>query len=115
MTTISWGKRERYKFASCGGFIDWAPPVVSAIYAITYKQEPEKNPKSHTVLYFGESEDLSQQAPILKRVENFWRERGGLLEELYVFVHPMADSSDSERSKVHDRLVTEYEPHINQM
>ncbi len=115
MTTVSWGKRERYRFASCGALAGWAPPAVSAVYAITYKQEPDKKPKSHTVLYFGESEDLSQQSPILKRVESFWREGGGTLEELFVFVHPMAGSTQYERVKVQDRLVTEYQPHVNQM
>lgn len=115
MTTISWGKRERYKFASCGAFIGWSPPVVSAVYAITYKQDPDKKPNSHTVLYFGESEDLSQQAPALKIVEDFWMENGGILDELYVFLHPMVGSNKSERSTVQYRLVTEYQPHVNQL
>lgn len=115
MTTVSWGKRERYKFASCGALASWAPPAVSGVYAITYKQAPQKSPKSHTVFYFGESEDLSQQSPILKRVEQFWMESGGTVEELFVFVHLMDGATKYERTKVQDRLVTEYQPHVNQM
>lgn len=113
MSTVSWGKRERFKFSNCGAFLDWAPPVVSAVYAITYKQEPDRKPKSHTVLYFGESEDLSQQASVLKRIEEFWTEGGGAPDDLYVFVHHMAGSTKFERSAVQNRLVSEYQPHAN--
>jgi hypothetical protein len=115
-TVVSWGKRERYKFASCGSVSGWVPPMVSGVYAITYKQDPKNKPKSHTVLFFGESEDLSQQASSMnKKVLDFWMGGGGVLDDLFVFVHPMVGASSNERAKVHERLVVEYQPQINEM
>src|SRR5258706_6900640 len=99
--SISWGKSERYKFTPGGTFIGWTPPMVPAVYAITYKQDSQNKPNSHTVLYFGEAADLSQEAPSLNaKVLETWRDTGGEADDLYVFVHPMSGSTKSERSKV---------------
>jgi hypothetical protein len=115
-TSVSWGRRERYKFASCGNLNGWVPPVVPAVFAITYKQDPHNLPKTHTVLYFGECEDLSKQAVSLNRkVVDFWMGNGGTEDDLYVFVHQMDGSSKFDRSKVQERLVAEYQPHVNDM
>ena len=115
MSTVSWGMRQRYKFVSCGALRSWVPPMMPAVYAITYKQDPHNKPKAHTVLYFGESEDLSQQAMgHAQWVVDYWRRSGGgMADDLFVFIHPMSGSSSHERSKVCERLVNEYQPHVN--
>jgi hypothetical protein len=113
--SISWGMRDRYKFTSCGPLSTWTPPLIAAVYAITYKQDPAGKPKSHTVLYFGESEDLSKQSTINDRVVHFWTEGGGDPAGLYIFVHPMLGSTQFERAKVRERLVSEYMPHANDL
>ena len=114
MSSVSWGRRDRYKFVSCGVLSSWLPPTVPAVFAITYKQDPQKRPKSHTVLYFGESEDLSQQVSwINQKVMDFWKESGGTADDLYVFVHAMSGSTKYERSRVQERLIAEYQPHVN--
>ena len=56
--SISWGKKQRYKFNSGVPLTSWTPPAAPGVYALTYKQDPETKPKSHTVLYFGHAEDL---------------------------------------------------------
>ncbi len=111
--SISWGIRERYKFTAGGALPAWTPPSMPAVYSITYKQDPQKKPKAHTVLYFGESSDLSQESASINRVLETWRFTGGVPEDLYVFVHPMPGSSQYERAKVQHELVNDYRPHGN--
>lgn len=112
--SISWGRRERFKFTAGGTLMDWSPPILPAVYAITYKQDPKNKPKSHTVLYFGQADDLSQQAPTDNRqIMDSWVYSGGTVEELYVFIHPMPGSTRGQRSNLQEQLVAEYGPDCN--
>lgn len=114
MKTMSFGMSRRFRFVSEGNLREWVPQVQPGVFAITYKQDPVGRPKAHTILYFGQSNDLVTQAPAIKRdAENWWSRRGGAPEELYVFVLPMPDSSNDERSDVQARLIAEYDPVAN--
>lgn len=114
--SISWGRQERYKFASGGQLNSWVPPVTAGVFAITYKQDPGNRPKAHTVLFFGEANDLSTQvSSICQKVINAWTARGGRAYDFYVFFHPMEGSSQFDRLRIHDRLIAEYQPHGNDM
>lgn len=114
MSVISWGRQERFKFSACGSLGGWVPPVMPAVYAVTYRRDPQRSPKSHTVLFFGECEDLSVDAHRIKqKVLDVWLGNGGSLDDLYVFVHPMEGSTKRERSRVQERLVLEYQPQVN--
>ncbi|MBS1991101.1 MAG: hypothetical protein JSS86_09170 [Cyanobacteria bacterium SZAS LIN-2] len=114
--SISWGKKQRYKFNSGVPLTSWAPPACSAVYALTYKQDPAAKPKSHTVLYFGHAEDLSQQAAgFHKHVLDAWVENGGQVGELFVFVYPMDGATRWQRSSVQEQLVSEYYPQYNRL
>lgn len=112
--SISWGKRERYQFVASGNLTTWLPPAQAAVYAITYKQDPKNKPKSHTVLYFGQGGDLSQEAPAYNSdVLDQWIHSGGETNDLYVFVHSMPGSTRWQRSSVQEQLVSEYCPDCN--
>lgn len=114
MSTISWGRHEKFSFSSCGVLNSWSAPTVSAVYAVTYQRDPQNKPRAHTVLYFGESEDLSRQAESIKReMSEVWQREGGNSTDLFVFIHPMNGSTRVERSRVLERLVLEYQPHGN--
>jgi hypothetical protein len=112
MSTISWGRQQKITFSSCGSLDNWVAPVMPAVFAVTYHRDPRNKPKAHTVLYFGESDDLSQHALSIKRqlVENW---EGNSLNDLFVFVHPMAGSTRIERARVQEQLVLEYQPYVN--
>jgi hypothetical protein len=111
---ISWGVRQRYKFTAAGALATWTAPVIPAVYAITYKQDPERKPKSHTVLYFGQAEDISTQAAVYNRsVLEVWHDNGGDIKDLFIFVHPMPGSNSWERGQVHQQLIAEYGPECN--
>jgi hypothetical protein len=115
MSTVTFGKRDRLRFQSVGTLPSWQAQVVPAIYAITYKQNAENRPKAHTVLYFGEADDLSKHAPAInKDVGTWWNERGGNTSELFVFIYPMPGSSQFERVNIQHQLVAEYDPQANQ-
>jgi hypothetical protein len=112
--SISWGKVNRFKFMPGGNLSTWTPPAQPAVYAITYKQNPVSKPNSHTVLYFGKGDDLYQQAPEANReVINLWANNGGDINDLFIFVHPMPNSSAHERRNVQEQLISEYSPDCN--
>lgn len=112
--SISWGVKERFKFAPAGALRSCNLPMTAAVYAITYKQDPLNKPKAHTVLYFGHAEDLANQASEASRnVIEDWVGSGGDSSELFIFIHPMPGSTKWERSSVQEQLVSEYSPQCN--
>jgi hypothetical protein len=112
--SISCGKKERFKFRAGGSLIHWSPQMVSALYAITYKQDPKNKPKSHTILFFGQAENLAEQAPAYNQnVLDDWTKNGGDPNELFIFVHPMPGSTLRDRLNAHEQLVIEYSPDGN--
>jgi hypothetical protein len=114
MSIVTFGRRERLKFQALGTIAQWQPHVVPAVYAITYKQEPKTRPKAHTVVYFGEAENLAQQAPVINSdIKQWWEQFGGNRGELFVFMYPMPGSSKYERTHVQHQLVAEYDPQAN--
>ena len=113
-STISWGRQERFKFSAFGPLDGWVAPAIPAVYAVTYRRDPRNHPKAHTVLFFGETEDLSVHAHSIKQkvVEN-WNDHGHTSDDLYILVHPMEGSSKPQRLRVQERLILEYQPQIN--
>ena len=111
--SISWGVKERIKFIAAGPLTSWKPPAVPAVYAITCKQNPDR-PKMHTVLFFGQANDLSRETHELDRqVIDAWKSSGHDVSELYVFVHPIPGSTSGQRFKMQEQLVAEYRPPCN--
>jgi hypothetical protein len=114
MSTVSFGKRTRIKFNSAGSIKNGPPQVGPAVYAITYKKDVSARPKSHTVLFFGEAHDLSQQGPtIISNITKWWLTHGGNDSDLFMFFHEMPGSSAFERDHVQHQLVMEYDPQAN--
>lgn len=111
---ISWGKSERIKFEGAFKLDQWTPPAVPGIYAITCKEDPVNKPRNHTVLYFGEGGDLADQGlPFNHDDSDLWIHSAGDKTELYIFVCPMLGATSTERWRLHERLVTEYNPPCN--
>jgi hypothetical protein len=108
---VSWGKNSRYKFVSAGELHNWSPPLIPAIFAITYKKDPEIKPNAHTVLYFGHAENLVNEMPsVNEQIHELWTERAGNRDKLYVFVYPMPGSTQGQRANIQWQLVSEYSP-----
>ncbi|HEY9790811.1 MAG TPA: hypothetical protein V6D22_10455 [Candidatus Obscuribacterales bacterium] len=114
MGAVSFGKRNRIRFTPGGTLKEWQPPSGAAIYAVTYQQDPVTRPKSHSVLYFGETADLAKQAAVIReKLHSWWENNGGTGGELYIFYHEMPGSSQNERVNVQHQLVVEYDPRGN--
>ena len=108
MKIVSFGKRSRMKFWSGGTLNQWQTFSGPAIYALTYKEDAQARPKSHTVLYFGETEDLAQPSIHSDLIK--WHENYHVNGDLYFFFHPMPGSTQYERAKVKQQLTLEYNP-----
>ena len=114
MNALSFGKRNRIRFAAGGTLRDWQPSTGPAVYAVTYQQDAVHRPKAHSVVYFGESADLSKQFALIRdKLNMWWEENGGSDRELFVFYHEMPGSSQHERVNVQHQLVSEYDPRGN--
>lgn len=111
---ISWGRQEKFTFSNCGALDSWTAESTPAVYAVTYQKDPLNKPKAHTVLFFGESDDLSlQESNIKHKISDAWRKEGGQSSELFVFVCPLKEMTKQQRTRVHERLVLEYQPRAN--
>ena len=93
---------------------DWAPPNRAAVYAIMRKPDPQNKPHTYRMLYFGESDNLSDRG--------FWRahykyesfkDHAGSDSKIYIGVHRMPNSTTAERKALEKKLVTEYNPICN--
>jgi hypothetical protein len=116
MSIISWGRREKVTFSSCGVLDSWIPPAIPALFAVTYQRDPKNKPKGHTVLFFGESENMARHASSIKsKMRELWSRNGGTPEDLFLFVRSMDDSTSEERLKVVEGLILEYQPQVNKL
>lgn len=114
MSALSFGKRNRYRFMSVGNLDQWKPIGGEVVYAVTYKADAVSNPKKHTVVFFGETSDLAFQAEMIRNGhQQWWKERGGTRDELFLFIHEMPGSSQYERSTVQKQLIADYDPQGN--
>jgi hypothetical protein len=114
--SISWGHKTRVKFEAAGEAAKCAPPPVPAVFAITYKQDSDNKPKAHTVLYFGETDDLAREIQNrCQTIKDTWLNKGGSETELYVFYHAMPSSTLWQRTTIQNQLVAEYDPPCNNM
>lgn len=92
---------------------EWEPPYRAALYAIIMPDETCK-PKPFQVLYFGESGNLSDRG--------FWRSHhkyqcfirhAGSESNLFIGIHKMPGSTESQRREVEQRLIKQYKPICN--
>lgn len=113
MTIVKFGQRDRLSFRCEGALSEWKPEVVPAVFAITYKKDPGLRPKSHTVLFFGEVDNLAMQAGTICNDFRQWGQDINDSSELFVFTYPMPGSSKYERGRVAQQLIAEYDPLAN--
>jgi hypothetical protein len=114
MAAVSFGKRTRLRFTAGGALREGQPSCGAAVYAVTYQPDAVSRPKAHSVVYFGETGDLSKQFALIRdKVHAWWEQNGGTDADLYIFYHEMPGSSQHERVNVQHQLVAEYDPRGN--
>lgn len=95
-----------YKFIDPEKFADWTPPNKAGVYAIL---------ANNTKIYIGQSGNLSDRGFFRNHHRyNCWiRQTGGSEDKLYISVHLMPDSTESDRKKIESELINKLDPICN--
>lgn len=103
---ITWGN---YTFSTPVRLTTWIPQSVPGVYAISVRRNDSFSP-----IYFGETEDLAARGiNNTHHAYDCWLSETGSEQDIYVSVHPMANSTESDRRRVEDSLITQYNPVCN--
>ena len=92
----------------------WEPPTRAGVYAIMMKPDAVAKPNTYQVLYFGESENLSDRG-FWRSHHKFgcWMQKAGSTRTLFIGVHAMPNSTLADRAAVERRLIQVYRPDCN--
>ncbi|MEW5902122.1 MAG: hypothetical protein AB1715_11720, partial [Acidobacteriota bacterium] len=91
----------------------WTAPFRSGLYAILVP-DPGATPRPFRPIYFGESEDISDQSFINKHPKYpCWINEAGDVSKLYIAVYHMPFSTREQRLAVESSLISEYRPVCN--
>lgn len=114
MNSLTFGKRDRFTFTGGVNLKEWQPSEGAAVYAITYKPNSANKPKSHKVVYFGESSDIKKHSTeICNDLGSWWLEYGNTSSDLFIFVHEMPSSNRYERMNLQKQLSHDYQSLAN--
>lgn len=98
----------RYKFINPKKITDFTAPKFAGVYAIMI---PDLNvkPAPFRVIYFGESEDLSERG-FLKSHHKYecWLREAGEEDILFISIYPMPKSKVEDRKSVENELIQAY-------
>lgn len=109
--SIKWGN---YDFDGPFKLDDWEAPYRAAVYAIMYKNDPIGNPDTYSIVYFGESTNLSERGfPWSHEKSSCWERKAGSRGNLYIGVHYMPDSTGEDRREVEQALIQPFNPPCN--
>jgi hypothetical protein len=109
--TITWGD---VSFDGPYSVSAWEPPYRAAVYAIMMKPDPISKPSTFRMLYFGESSNLSERGFFRSHHKyNCWIQHAGSEDNLYIGTHLMPDSSQEERTRVEQGLISRFDPACN--
>ena len=112
--TIVWGKSKEIRFEGPHLITRWDPPLRAAIYAIMMKSDHVNEPHTYTILYFGESGNLSERG-FYKNHQAYdcWINKAGGESNLFIGIYMMPNSIEHERKKIEQELISEYSPTCN--
>lgn len=111
---IRLGSLAGYSFEGVWPLGGWTPPAQPGVYAILYKQEPERKPETYSVIYVGHSENLAEEGfPWKHPHAHLWSERAGSKWKVYVCVFNPPGGTKSHRQAIAQELIAQYEPACN--
>lgn len=109
--SITWGD---YEFDGPSRLDSWIAPRRAGVYAIMYKKDSANKPRTYTIIYFGESENLSERGfPWDHHRAKCWIDKAGSKSNVYIGVHYMPGSTQAQRSAVEQALIAKYSPACN--
>ena len=96
-------------------FGKWQPPKQPCIYAVLV-HDPKVKPKPYTVLFFGESDNLSDQAFFRSHIKySCWTKQAGAEKNLFITQLKMPDVDGIQRKKTLNALIQKYQPVCNEV
>jgi len=96
-------------------FGKWQPPKQPCIYAVLV-HDPKVKPKPYTVLFFGESDNLSDQAFFRSHIKySCWTKQAGAEKNLFITQLKMPDVDGIQRKKILNALIQKYQPVCNEV
>lgn len=104
--SINWGG---YNFEKINPLDIWDPPLYGGIYTITYKKDPTNDPKTHTLLYIGETGNFSNRFKSHEKY-NDWKDHSNQAN-LHVSIH--IDMIEKSRQAKEKDLIKRLKPKCN--
>lgn len=109
--TIKWGN---VTFEGPYQITTWDPPYKAAIYAIMIKPDSINKSDTYRIVYFGESGNLSERGFYKSHhAYGCWTKNAGHDSNLYIGVYMMPNSTQEDRTKIEQQLISEYTPVCN--
>jgi len=108
---ITWASIE---FTNPVKITQWDPPYRAAVYAIMRKKDPINKPNTYTLIYVGESGNLSDRG-FYKSHHKYpcWTREAGVDENIYISVYLMPNSTEEERREIEGNIVKKIHPVCN--
>jgi len=108
---IKWGN---ISFEGPYPITNWNPPYRAAIYAIMIKEDPNNQPNMYTIIYFGESGNLSDRGFYSSHHKfQCWLNQAGSEYNIYIGICKMPNSTPEERKRIESALINQYRPICN--
>ena len=111
---IRLGSLAGYPFEGPRVLAGWTPPVAAAVYAIVCKADPDDPREQYTVIYVGESDDLSRERfPFNHPRASCWVKRAGDRYKLAICTYEVPGGLPSHREQIVRELAAIYHPSCN--
>ena len=111
---IRLGSLAGYPFEGPRVLAGWTPPAVPAVYAVTYRPEPDTRPERYAVIYVGHSDDLSaERFPFSHPAAPCWLKRTGNRMRIHVCYYEVPGGLRSHREQIAQELAAIYHPSCN--
>ena len=109
--TITWGKSREISFDGPHEITSWNPPYRAAVYVIMIPGDKEGYYK---LIYVGESSNLSERGFYKSHhAYGCWIKQVGSGSNLFIGIHQMLNSTQEERTKIEQQLISDYNPSCN--
>lgn len=109
--TITWGKSKKVTFDGPHQITRWDPPYRAAVYIMMISGNKEGYYK---LIYVGESSNLSERGFYKNHhAYNCWIRQSDGEANLFIGICQMPNSTQEERAKVEQQLISEYNPSCN--
>ena len=111
---IRLGSLAGYPFEGPRLLAGWTAPPVPAVYAISYKPDPDSRPERHAVIYVDHSVDLAaERFPFRHPRAACWLTRAGSRWAVYVSWYEIPGGGPGHREQIAHELIAIYRPQCN--